>query len=394
MRSWRLDAYLLRRLAAPFALSVACLLIAFLLDRLLRLFQAAASAGGAFSSTLAMAADLVPHYLQQAIPAGFFAGIFIVIARLGDDNELDAMLAAGRSIAQTSRPFLLLGVVLAALCLYLSGFLQPQARYAYHLELYEMQHAGWNARVQDNTFVDAGRGFTLTANQVDSTGRKLYHVFLQQQGSGPERLTITAAHGRLVPTADGQQLMLELSHGRLLQEMSNGQDVVTDFAHGTVNENFTPNAPPFRARGDAENELSLPELWRQMHDPAPSIPHSTLAAAFNSRIARALLLPLLPLLGVPLGMAAKRGRRTPGVILAVVAVLGVDHALRFGQGLAQAGQAAAGLAIWTPYAVFLLICLWLFRQSLMRPGDNPLSRALTHIDGLIQQAGARLRPRR
>ncbi|TAM11359.1 MAG: YjgP/YjgQ family permease [Nevskiaceae bacterium] len=389
----KLDRYILRLLAAPFALTVTCLLTAFLLDRLLRLFQVAANAGADFSTTLFMAADLVPHYLQQAIPAGFFAAIFMVVARLGDDNELDAMLAAGHSIVQISRPFCVVAVLLAGVSFYLYGFLQPYARYAYNEERHAALNAGWNARVQENTFIDVGQGVTLAADAVDPTGRQLTGVFMERQSDNGLHLTITARHGMLVATADGSHLRLQLEHGRMVQEGTDRRVDVEDFRHGVINDGFTPDAAPFRARGNAQNELTLPELRAQIASPAPSISRATLQAEFHARIARVLLLLLLPFLGIPLGMASKRGRRTPGVVFAVLAVLGVDHALRFGQSVAATGSALGPAAVWIPWVVFAVLSLWLFRASLQRPGDNPVSRAVDAIEAVIERANPR-RPRR
>lgn len=385
----KLDRYLFRLLLAPFALTVTCLLTAFLLNRLLRLFEVAANTGADFGTTLFMAADLVPHYLQQAIPAAFFASIFIVIARLGDDNELDAMLAAGRSIVQISRPYFIVAVLLAGVSFYLYGFLQPYARYAYNEARYAAFNAGWNARVQENTFIDVGRGVTLAADAVDPTGRQLQRVFLERRDDDGTRLTITARDGTLATTADGRHLRLQLEHGRMVQESLDGRVDVEDFRSGVINDEFTPSTAPFRPRGNAENELTLPELRVQMQDPAPSIPRATLQAEFHNRLARVLLLPLLPLLGVPLGMASKRGRRTPGVVFAVLVVLGVDHALRFGQSIAESDAALGPLAVWIPYATFAGLSLWLFRASLLRPGDNPVSRTVGAIEGYIERANRR-----
>ena len=103
-----------------------------------------------------------------------------------------------------------------------------------------------------------------------------------------------------------------------------------------------------------------------------------------------LLPPLLPLLALPLGMASKRGRRTPGVVFASLALLLLNHMLQFGKSLAESGRLPAALAVWTPYLLFALLSLWIFRGSLAWPGDNPVSRTVGVLERLIE----RLKPRR
>ncbi|HXC59077.1 MAG TPA: LptF/LptG family permease, partial [Steroidobacteraceae bacterium] len=117
----RLDWYTLRSLIGPMALSLAVLLLAQLLERLLRLFDVAASTGASVLVVLQMVGTLVPHYLGMAIPAAFFAAIFMSVARTGDDNELDAMLATGRSITRMAVPFFFVAALLCVFNLYLFG---------------------------------------------------------------------------------------------------------------------------------------------------------------------------------------------------------------------------------------------------------------------------------
>src|SRR5690349_16354807 len=79
----RLDLYALRSLVGPLALALGVLLLAQLLERLLRLFDMAAATGAPLSVILGMAATLVPHYLGLAVPTAFFASIFMATARTG-----------------------------------------------------------------------------------------------------------------------------------------------------------------------------------------------------------------------------------------------------------------------------------------------------------------------
>jgi lipopolysaccharide export system permease protein len=147
-----------------------------------------------------------------------------------------------------------------------------------------------------------------------------------------------------------------------------------------INADFSPAPPPFRERGGSVRELTLPELWAGMRDSGASSqsPHR-LAGEFHGRLARSAVLPLLPLLAIPLGMAAKRGRRAAGAVFTALALLLLNHSLQFGESLAESGRADAALAVWLPLVVFGILCLWLFRSSLAWPGDNPLTRAETRV---------------
>ena len=408
MRPWfafdRLDRYALRLIAGPLALTLVALLLAQLLERLLRLFDLAASAGAGPASVLVMASTLVPHYLGLALPMAFTAAIFMAAARMCDDNELDVMLVTGRSIARITAPYFVLAVMLAMFSIYLYGQLQPLARYGYHVVVNQVLATTWNARVEENRFVDIGQGITFSADAIDADGRGLTSVFMAKRTPGGEKI-LTAPRGRLVPTPEGLQMKFE--DGQVLQERvgavagaasgaanrDNGNAItISSFAHGVSDRDLSPKATPLEPRGGSVRERTLAELWRDMQ--LPNQPKA--AAEFHGRLARALIFPFLPLLALPLGMASKRGRRTPGVVFATVALLAVDHALQFGGSLGDKGRLPAAAAVWIPFAMFALLSLWIFHRSLAWPGDNPVLRAVMAFEGLIDRgrarAGSRTRP--
>ena len=379
----RLDWYTLRSLTGPMVLSLLVLLLAQLLERLLRLFDIAASTGASIMVVLRMAATLVPHYLGMAIPAAFFAAIFMSVARTGDDNELDAMLATGRSITRMSVPFFFVAGLLCAFNFYLFGYLQPLSRYGYHVAAHAALQTGWNARMEDNRFVSVRHGFTLGADDVGADGRTLRGVFVERR-DGQREEVITAQSGRLVPSVDGMRLLLELNNALIVSDNVGDGVRTMRFADGRINEDFTLVPPPFRARGQSVRELTLPELWYRQTPGGASLKEPERMGEMHGRLARTLLPLLLPLLALPLGMAAKRGRRAPGTVFAAVALLALNQSLQFGESLAESGRAAAQISVWLPLALFALLGIWLFRSSLQWPGDNPVMRAVSAIEGLFE----------
>jgi len=388
----RLDRYALRLLAGPMGMALAALLLAQLLERLLRLFDLAASARAAPSSVLWMAANLVPHYLGLALPMAFTAAIFAAAARLSDDNELDVMLTSGRSISRLAAPYFLVGLLLSLFSLYLIGYLQPLARYGYHVAVYRVLQTPWDARVEENSFIKVGPGRIFSADAVEDDGHGLRGVFIERRGPDGEEV-LTAARGRLERAPEGGHRVLSLEDGLVVREhqaaAASGPTLsVTRFADGVIDQDVSQESSNFPVRGKGVTERTLPELWGEMHSGAD---RKESAAEFHGRLARALIFPFLPLLALPLGIASKRGRRTPGVVFATLALLALDHALQFGESLAKVGRVPAAASAWTPFAWFAVLSLWIFRSSLAWPGDNPVSRAVVATEGLLERALPRRR---
>lgn len=387
----RLDAYALRGLMGPLLVALGVVLIAQILERLLRLFELAAATGASPLLVLKMIGSLVPHYLGIALPAAFFAAIFMATARTGDDNELDAMLATGRSITRMAVPHMLVALVLVGFNLYLFGYLQPMTRYGYEVTKHEARNTGWNARLEPNRFISVKKGYTLAADQVGADGRTLGQVFVERHDAAGEQI-VTAAEGRLVPSVDAMSLQLELGNGMIVDSGNTGDVRVLRFAQGRINEDFTAIPPPMdRARGEPEagnartavRELTLPELLQPPLQ-SQSISPAQLAGEFHGRLARSMMPLLLPLLALPLGMAAKRGRRAAGTVFAVLAVVTLDQALSFGEAMGETGRTVAWLSVWLPVVLFAILGLWLFRSSLQWPGDNPVMRAVAAIESAFE----------
>jgi lipopolysaccharide export system permease protein len=375
----RLDGYILRALLGPLTLALVVVLLAAILGRLLKLFDLAAATGASPLLVAKMVGSLLPYFLGRVLPVAFFAAIFMSVARIGDDSELDAMLATGRSIARMAVPYFLVAIALVGFNFYLFGFLQPLTRYGYNADVHQARQTSWNARMEDNRFVTVKRGYTLGADTVGPDGRQLAGVFVERRDERNEEI-ITAQRGQLEPSADGARLLLGLTDGMIVTDRPDGSVRTVQFRELRLNEDFTAIPPPYRARGESVRELTLPELRTSTAGEPQRYPESELAGELHGRVARTFLPLLLPLLALPLGMAAKRGRRTPGTVFAALALLSLDQALQFGESLGETGRAVAWLAVWSPMAAFAAFGFWLFRSSLQWPGDNPVMRAVSAIE--------------
>ena len=156
---WRpaiLDGYMLRMLAMPALGVLGVTLVAFLLEQTLRLINEMASNGARLGYLFGLISNLVPYQLGLALPASFFVAMFIVIARLDEESEIDAILAGGVSFERIVAPLVFAGVVLGIISLVLVGYAQPYSRYGYRAVLNAATDAGWTARLDPQVFIHAG----------------------------------------------------------------------------------------------------------------------------------------------------------------------------------------------------------------------------------------------
>lgn len=381
MRAVTIDRYVMELMTRPVVGTIIVALVAQLLDRVLKIINTLAESGAHLGFVVQLTVNIVPYYLGLSLPAAFFVGMFLVIARMGDGNEIDAILASGVSITRFAAPFFGLGLVLALISLVLFGFLQPYGRYAYTAVLNAALNAGWNAQLQPEVFVGPGQGVTITADRVGMNGRNLKGVFVRRAyPDGREQIT-TAGTGVLNVSPDGKLVELKVDKGLQLDQPVAGSGRVVRFRNVSAVEP-TGGYAEDKPRGGNQNELTLFELAHEIRSDASMIPKVDLQAELYGRLVRSLSVPFLPLMAIPLGMAAKRGKRAPGLIFAGLLLVSFHHAIQFAQSLCQTGQASPNV-IWGIFAVFVALCAWLFLASLKRPGDTPITRAVGAVSDAV-----------
>src|SRR5438105_131491 len=215
---WRpsiLDSYLLRMLGAPAGAVLAVTLVAFLLDQTLHLIDQLASNGAKLGYLFGLVSNLVPYELGLALPASYFASMFMVVARLDEESEIDAMLSGGISFERIVAPLVFAGAVLGVVSLLLVGYLQPYSRFAYRALLNAATEAGWTARLDPQVFINAGPDFTISADDADPTGRRLNGVFVRRKSNTGETV-VTASVGVLGLKPDKKTTELRLDGGMIL----------------------------------------------------------------------------------------------------------------------------------------------------------------------------------
>ena len=377
-----LDRYLLRRTLAPMSAVLISTMVAFLMERLMRSFDLLSQTTEGFRYLTELLVNLTPHYVGLTLPGGFFIGLFVVVNGLNKSSEIDAILASGTSLTRFTTPFVALGVLLMVLSLILFGFVQPYSRYAYHAVLHAAENAGWNGDVRPKALLSAGPDFFLTADRTDASGRHLQQVFIRRIDPNGREDILTAASAVVHKSPADSQIALELTNGRQISTVAGAQSYVVNFSRLMFNVP-AGDAGLLRLRGEDVSELTLIELARQGFGLEPAaLPRETLLAALYARLARALILPLLPLIAVPFGLSAKRAGSGAAVATGGVLLFAFEILMVLGQ--ATATRATALVAVALPAVIFAVICIATFVVSQRRPGENPVSWFIEQVAAVAQ----------
>jgi lipopolysaccharide export system permease protein len=208
-----IDAYLLRMLVWPIVGCLGVTVIALLLERVLRLLDVLSQSSARFGYVTSLAANLVPHYLGLALPVAFFVALFIVITKLSDGSEIDALLASGQSLTRVAAPFVYVGLFLMVFSLIVFGYMQPYSRYAYRAVMNEAINAGWNGKLNGGSFIDEPK-LLMTADGADAAGQQLTRVFIRRMDVTGREEVITAATADLRVEPDAKTVTMLLRKGQ------------------------------------------------------------------------------------------------------------------------------------------------------------------------------------
>ncbi len=364
--------------------ALAVTLSALLLERVLRLFELLTGKGAPLGLVVSMALNLVPHYLGLALPAAFAVGIIGVMASLSSENEVDAMEASGLSIRRIGAGFILCGVLLAFLSVALFGYAQPYSRYAFRDVRHQLINAAWDARVEAGVFLDAGQGMTISAEDVDPTGRFLEKVFVLQEAHTSERI-LTAERGVLIPNPEAGIVRLRLINGVAVSIGEDEGELSATFDSVMLERSFDIKTPEFRARGGSERELTMGELWTRMQG-ADNLPiEPRYASEFFGRLVRALALIGVPLIAVPLAVAGKRSPVWRRVVVAIALLVVFQNLTKVMQAMENSGDVPAGVGIWTLCAIYFAIGLWLFVSTTSQGSGSPAQTMFVWFDhGIVR----------
>jgi len=370
-----IDRYLARSIAVPLLGSLILAAMLLVLDKMLRLFQYVVDAGGPVSVVWRMLANLLPEYLSLGIPIGLMLGILLAFRKLALSSELDAMRGIGIGYRRLLRIPYFYALPLAALNLFIVGYLEPYTHYRYEGLRFDLNSGALGAAIKVGEFNRLGKHVTLRIDESEKKGTQLRGIFVQMDDSSGGSVAATAEQGKFLSTDDPNVILFRLLRGRLIQDSPKFATPRT-LAFNTYDLPVSlPVIDKFRGRGGTvSDELYLHELWQQGYAGAAPNQRQMLEAqaAFNFRLVEVLMMLMLPLLAVSLAVPPKRSSSSLGIFLSIVIVVAYHKVNQYAQSMVTDGGANAIVALWTPLIILSALIIWMYRVLAYTPGGQPI----------------------
>jgi lipopolysaccharide export system permease protein len=367
------DRYVARLIALPLLGTLVIAAMLLVLDKMLRLFDFVAAEGGPVSVVWRMLANLIPEYLSLGIPIGLMLGILLAFRRLALSSELDVLRAVGLSYGRLLRVPYMYAIGLALVNLAIVGFVQPYARYAYEGLRFELRSGALGASIKVGEFTNLGKRMTLRIEESRDDGRNLYGIFVRIEDKQGQSLAVTAAQGTFLATDDPDTIIFRLKNGVLVHEAPKFEAprILSFSSHDLPID--LPQIEAFRGRGDADLELTIPELVAAGNNDRldPKLRNEA-RANFHFRLAEVAMMLLLPLAAVAFAIPPKRSTSALGVFLSIIFIVTYHKVNEYGESLGAIGRISPVIALWVPFVFFSALIIWMYHVSAHRPGGQPI----------------------
>jgi len=324
----------------------------------------------------------LPAALTVTIPMGALVGILLGLSRLAADSEVTAMRASGIGTWAFVRIVAVFAIGAWLLASVNNVWLAPKAAAGLGRLQDRLKTSQASFEIQPRVFYEDFKNIVLYVEDVRAAGGVAVWrgVFLADV-STPNSPIITLARAGIIqqgPTPNEMRLHLEDGQRHEVQAGNAEQYTITQFQSTDI-PIVIPSATQQSRETVSTAELPTPELWRlsRVSQPAQA---RWYAIEFHRRLAYPAACLVLALVGIPLGLSAKKGGKSTGFVITIVLVFVYYFVSLAGVALARQGKMSPTVGVWMANVAFGLAGLFLLWRSERRPFEIPWLRTFSWSD--------------
>jgi LPS export ABC transporter permease LptG/LPS export ABC transporter permease LptF len=324
-----------------------------------------------FSSAVEIFLFMMPNLLRVTIPMSVLVGVLLGFSRLAADSEVIAMRASGLGIWYFVRvaSIVAVGGMLLGLCN--SLYLAPRANSA----ILEMEHSLGASQasyeIQPRVFYEDFKNFVLYVQDVRSgSGAANWRQVFMADVTDPTTPVVTTAASATVVNDSTQVLLMRLRDGARHDTKSGASEQynISTFVTTDMPLLLNPQSDVHVGRADtAIYALPMHDLLQLTHGPDGRRYQLELQSRFSFPAACLVLM----LVGVPLGVASRRGGKSSGFVFTVLLVFIYYFLSSTGMALGKQNKIPVLLSVWSANLLFASVGLFLLWQ--MATGGNRLA---------------------
>lgn len=306
---------------------------------------------------------LFPNIFLYSIPMAAMMGVTIGFARLSSDSEILALKASGISMFKIIPPVIIVTGVIALFTAFFSMKLIPLSEIAMKQLTYQLLKEKVNKGIKPHVFTEALGDVVVYVDEIDKATGNWTNVWVSDM-RGASTPTITmASYGRMESNIEDMNVTIVLNQGSL-HKPSNENAQIVEFDQYRINIPLKP--PSSRAtKLKKRNVLSMGELLEASKDENESLKsRRALLIEFHKRIVLPAGCLLISLIGLPLGLQARPGKKAIGIQAGLGIFILYYILFTIGKSMAEDATLPIGIAMWAPNLFFFFLAVfWIYRVS-------------------------------
>jgi lipopolysaccharide export system permease protein len=210
-----LDRYILKTHAGPLFFGFFTIMFVFILSFLTRLIDRLVGRGLDPGVLIEMVLLQSAWMVSLAMPMSVLIATVMAFGTLTNSSEMTVMRSGGISVYRLVMP-VLVGSLLLALCdERFNNVLLPEANYRANMLLSDITRLKPGFAVDQGSFSNAIKGFSLMVRKVDGKTGELEDVVMYDKERPNIRTVVTAGKGRITFTPDYRYLVMTLEDGQI-----------------------------------------------------------------------------------------------------------------------------------------------------------------------------------
>jgi LPS export ABC transporter permease LptG/LPS export ABC transporter permease LptF len=369
-----LSRYIFREILSSALLGTILASFVLFLQRADPIFELLVGSNGANAQiVLELFALAIPGVLPYTIPFGVLVGILIGLGRMASDGEIVAMRAAGVSSQRVIAPVLLFAAIGAGFGAYVTLRLTPECLRRYTSLVNKLEETHLSADITPRVFVENFPNTILYVGNVKPGEPAVWGpVFVADIGAPEKRSTglRDQAVGPMITVADQALVVPDLKNNRMQLSLRNyathemGKDLTSRDTSAPMGQQALVASPPtqtaLRSVGMSTHQLrvyprSKPD-WIEYQ------------IELHRRFALPVACIMLAMVGIPLGIATRKGGKSAGYVNAIFVAF-FCYYLAFASLTRLAQTKNQPWLLWSPNAAFLVVGTVLLTR-MERPGDS------------------------
>jgi len=363
----------------------------------------------------------LPTTFMITLPMGVLVGILIGLSRLAADSEVTAMRASGMGVGLFLRAVSVFAISVWGLAMLNSIYIAPKSAAALAALQDRLKSSQASFEIQPRVFYEEFKNTVLYVQDAIPEGnRSLWRGVFIADTTDPSSPKITLADRGVLLSDSPENLRFHLEDGSEQELVPKAKD---QYSITTFESTDIPIKVPSAAeRGPRDllpvAQLSLHELlenaareWKAAAEiPIVGAPDArdmaVKAIAFDQLKARyydiefqrRFALPaaclVLAMVGIPLGLSARKGGKSTGFVITIALVFIYYVFSLLGVAMARQGRISPWLGVWGGNLIFFVCGLWLLWRADRMPSQATSFAGAWEAIVRVWNAVARVRPGR